>query len=105
MPHSFEDLKTPMTVVATDFYRGVSVDFESGPLRRIVAASMAIPALFRPVVINKTVYVDGGVVDPLPMSQFEDRADIIVAVDVVKGPTFKPVAYRPRSRPFSAHPR
>ncbi|MCB1476700.1 MAG: patatin-like phospholipase family protein [Rhodobiaceae bacterium] len=89
LPHSFEDLTTPMTVVATDFYRGVSVDFESGPLRKVIAASVAIPALFRPVVIDKTVYVDGGVVDPLPMSQFEGRADIIVAVDVVKGPTFK----------------
>ncbi|MGE0231318.1 MAG: patatin-like phospholipase family protein [Flavobacteriaceae bacterium] len=90
VPDRFDDLEIPMTIVATDFYRGVSVDFERGPLRKIIAASMAIPALFRPVVIDKTVYVDGGVVDPLPMSQFEGRADVIIAVDVVKGPTFKP---------------
>jgi len=90
VPDRFETLETPLTIVATDFYRGVSVSFESGPLRRAIAASMAIPAIFTPVVIDRTVYIDGGVVDPLPTSQLEGRADIVVAVDVVKGPTAKP---------------
>lgn len=61
--------------------------FASGPLRIAVAASMALPAIFTPVVINSEPLVDGGLVNPLPFDLLEGAADIIVAIDVSGAPT------------------
>lgn len=45
----FEDLKIPLRVVATDFYSGESIVFDSGPLLPALKASMSIPGVFVPV--------------------------------------------------------
>ena len=47
-----------------------------------LAASIAIPGLFRPVAIDGRVLVDGGATNPLPFDQLLGLADVIVAVDV-----------------------
>ena len=82
----FEDLVIPLTVVATDFYGGRAAHLGSGDLRRAVAASMAIPTLFRPVVIDGRVLVDGGIVDPVPVGALPVEVDAVVAVDIVSYP-------------------
>ncbi|TCT09979.1 NTE family protein [Tepidamorphus gemmatus] len=82
----FAMLEIPFTAVATDFYAGKAVGITSGPLRPAVAASMAIPMMFRPVVIGDKVLIDGGVTDPLPFGHVRRNVDVVVAVDVINRP-------------------
>ena len=83
MPDRFEDLEIPLAVVATNYHRRRLAIFESGPLAPPVAGSMAIPGLVKPVEIDGLVLVDGGLIDPLPYRALKDRADVIVACDVM----------------------
>jgi NTE family protein len=82
VPQDFAELAIPLTVVATDLYRRQEVVFSSGPLRRAIAASMALPGLIRPVAIDGRIFIDGGATDPLPFEHLRGRADIVVAVDI-----------------------
>ncbi len=82
MPEDFSGLKIPLMVIASDLYRREQVVLTSGPLRRAVAASMALPTVVRPISIDDRVLVDGGATNPLPFDQLRGRADVIVAVDI-----------------------
>ncbi|MDX2307523.1 MAG: patatin-like phospholipase family protein [Hyphomicrobium sp.] len=84
---TFEDLAIPMKVVATDFYGLGQAVFSSGPLRPAVAASMALPAVFEPVIIDGRALVDGGLVNPLPFDLIAAECDITVAIDVSATPS------------------
>lgn len=86
LPDTFEDLAIPLKIVATDFYGRKEAVLDSGPLKSAIAASAAIPMLFRPVRIGDQVMVDGGVMNPLPFDLIADDCDIVIAVDVVGGP-------------------
>ena len=85
-PDDFAELKVPFLVAATDFYGWSEVMFESGPLRSAIAASMAIPSLFRPVLIDGSYYIDGGVTNPLPLGYIQDRCDVLIGIDVHRTP-------------------
>jgi len=67
----FEDLKIPLYVSATDLNNGKPVYFSKGELLDVVIASASIPVLFKPVKINNTYYVDGGVLDNMPIRPIE----------------------------------
>lgn len=82
VPEDFSALDIPLTVMATDLYRRQEVQLVSGPLHAAVAASIAIPGLFRPVVISGRILIDGGTTNPLPFDVLAGRADIVMAVDV-----------------------
>ncbi|MFM9942289.1 MAG: patatin-like phospholipase family protein [Hyphomicrobiaceae bacterium] len=82
VPADFADLVTPLAVVATDFYAQEPVILAQGPLRRAVAASIALPAIFQPVVIAGRPLMDGGLVNPLPFDLLQGAADITIAIDV-----------------------
>ena len=82
VPADFSALAIPLIVVATDLHRRQEAALSSGPLYPALAASIAIPGLFRPVALDSRILVDGGAVNPLPFDRLEGRADIIVAVDV-----------------------
>jgi NTE family protein len=86
----FAHLAIPFKVVATDFYAQEQVIFESGDLRRAVAASIALPALFTPVKLNHRLLMDGGLVNPLPFDLLEGQADLTVAVDVTGASSGEP---------------
>jgi len=86
VPADFAGLEIPLTVVATDFYAGNEATLTEGTLSNAVAASVAIPVLFRPVTVDGRVMVDGGIVNPLPFDKVQDETDIVVAVDVVNSP-------------------
>jgi NTE family protein len=87
VPADFSELDIPLTVMATDLYRRQEVRLASGPLHAAVAASIAIPGLFRPVVIDGRILIDGGTTNPLPYDVLTGCADIVVAVDVFGIPT------------------
>jgi NTE family protein len=79
---SFEELKIPLKVVATDFWRRREVIFERGELIPAIRASMSIPGLIKPVKIGDTVLVDGGAVNPVPYDTIRDECDILIAINV-----------------------
>jgi NTE family protein len=81
-PSEFSALKVPFRAVATDFHAWEPVVFSAGPLRPAIAASLAIPSLFRPVTFDGRLYVDGGVTNPLPLDQAAGECDLLVAIDV-----------------------
>lgn len=90
IPDVFEALKIPLTVVATDYYASESMLFSTGDLRKAVAASAAMPAVFLPVHMNDRYYMDGSSTNPCPINVVQGRADHVVAVDVSGGPSGQP---------------
>ncbi|MBW6501707.1 MAG: patatin-like phospholipase family protein [Bacteroidales bacterium] len=74
----FEDLKIPLFVTATNLNTGKIVYFSKGELMNPVIASASIPVLFKPVVINKVYYVDGGVLDNMPIKPIEKKCRIFI---------------------------
>lgn len=79
---TFEELEIPLQVVATDFWTGEEVVFDSGPLRPAIQASMAVPGVFAPVEWDGRVLVDGGIVNNVPFDLLTDSCDFTIAVDV-----------------------
>ncbi|WP_421928946.1 patatin-like phospholipase family protein [Neoaquamicrobium sediminum] len=86
IPETFEELQIPLEVTATDFFAQRETIFDSGDLYRAVAASAAIPAVFRPVRHEGRILVDGGIANPVPFDLLEGKADILIAIDVVGSP-------------------
>ena len=86
LPASFDDCPIPLALVATDFYGGREAILTRGALRRAVAASIALPTLFSPVVIDGRVLMDGGIMNPVPVDALPVEVDLVVAVDVVSFP-------------------
>ena len=78
----FKDLKYPLKIVAADFWKRQQVVFDSGELRPAIHASMALPGIFKPVIINGQVLVDGGTVNPVPYDLL-DECDAVIAVNVM----------------------
>lgn len=89
LPETFEELAIPLKVVSSDFYGWTETVVESGPLRPAIAASIAIPSLFRPVVVNGRMQIDGGCYNPLPFDVISD-AGLVIACDVAGGPQGEP---------------
>ncbi len=82
---NIEDTKVPLKIVATDYFGWREKVFSAGALRPRVAASIALPAIFRPVVIDGVVLIDGGASNALPFDHVPE-AGITVALDVMGGP-------------------
>ena len=85
---TIEQLQIPFASIATDFETGEEVVLDSGPLADAIMASIAIPALFKPVIRKNRYLLDGGFVNPLPVSIAHQRgADVIIAVNVARNPS------------------
>jgi NTE family protein len=82
LPDEFAGLTIPLRVTATDYYAGEVAVFADGPLLPAIAASAAIPMVFRPVTINGRIMVDGGIRNPVPFDLLGD-VEIVIAVDVL----------------------
>jgi NTE family protein len=87
VPDDFDALAIPLTVIATDLYRRQQAVFSSGALKPVLAASIALPTVMRPVVVAGRILIDGGATNPLPFDQLRGRADVVVAVDISGEPT------------------
>jgi len=66
---TFEEARVPVQVVATSLTYGRARWFSSGPIAEPILASAALPAVFPPVEIDGEPYIDGGVVDNVPISR------------------------------------
>lgn len=79
---NIEELQIPTLVCATDIDHCCYETFSEGAIDEHVAASCSIPIIFRPIKINGTLYVDGGVLKNLPASIIRDRCDTLIGVNV-----------------------
>jgi NTE family protein len=78
---TFEEMRIPLGVTATDFATGEGVVFQSGPLVDPVRASCAYPGMFLPVRINGKLYIDGMLAHPVPSAAVRQMgSDRVIAV-------------------------
>jgi NTE family protein len=86
-----EQMPLPLGIVATRLDTGEGVLFQRGDTGTAVRASSAVPAVFLPVRINGSEYVDGGLVAPVPVRYARQMgADFVLAVDISAAPEGNP---------------
>lgn len=79
----FEDLPRPLAINATDLLQGEEVTIRQGDLLSGILASTAVPGLFSPVERDGRLLVDGGLVNPVPVSLAREMgAEMVLAVDI-----------------------
>ena len=101
-----EDLPIPYTAVATDLEARREVWFQSGPLDVAIRASIAIPSVITPVVVNGRLLVDGGLMNPVPIEPTVScAADFTVAVTLSGERSAAPRVERQRLLPTRFTPR
>jgi len=92
-----EDLPLPLGIVASDFDTGRAVVFRKGSLLEAIRASVSIPGIFTPMVSGRSLLLDGGVVDPLPIDVARSMgADLTIAVNL--RPALGKIGLLPRKR-------
>ena len=79
---TFEELKMPLRIVATDFDNGRSVVFDKGSLVDALMASCSVPVLFGPYKIDGVNYVDGGLPKNLPASVLRSDCRFLIGASV-----------------------
>jgi NTE family protein len=79
--NSFASLKIPLSIAATDLRKAKVVYFSRGPLIKPLLASSCIPGMFDPILIEDNYYIDGGVLNNLPIEPLEGVCDIVIGVN------------------------
>ena len=81
----FDKLPIPFRAVATDMVTGTMVVLDNGDLATAMRASMAIPGAFAPVLIDKYILNDGGLVRNIPIDVARNLcADHVIVVNLVE---------------------
>ena len=80
---TFESLEIPLKVIAADLWSGDQVVLEAGELLPAIKASMSLPGVFEPVILNGRALIDGGTVNPVPYDVLNGQCDIVIAIDVL----------------------
>ncbi|MCM8774035.1 MAG: patatin-like phospholipase family protein, partial [Candidatus Omnitrophica bacterium] len=80
--YKFSDCKIPFSAVAVDMCKGETVVIDKGSLLKSIAASSALPGFFPPVKIGEKIFVDGGVLMPLPSKAIADKVDFVIGVNL-----------------------
>ena len=100
LPHErLEETAIPVEVVATSLADGRERWFTSGPAVDAVLASTAIPAIFPPVEIGGELFIDGGVVNNVPLRRAVEAGATRIVVLLCSPPTYVPA---PSRRPVEA---
>src|SRR5258708_38798365 len=90
---TFEELKIPLAIAATDLGTGKPVYFTSGPLGPALRASCAYPGVFVPVELEGRVLVDGFLAAPVPWDALRVMgADIVIAIFLEAANNRKPTS-------------
>ena len=84
---SFDDLPTAFRCVATDLVSGKAAVFDQGSLAEALRATVSLPAIFSPVRRDGHVFVDGGLIQNLPVDVARAMgADVVIAVHLETAP-------------------
>lgn len=75
---SFEALNIPLIVSATNVRQGKNDFLYKGQLIKSILASCAVPVIFEPIKLNNEVYIDGGILNNLPIEPLIGHCDIII---------------------------
>ena len=78
---AFASLKLPLSIAATDLKRAKVVYFSEGKLIRPLMASSCIPGMFDPIAIDRHYYIDGGVLNNLPIEPLDGICDVVIGVN------------------------
>lgn len=79
----FTELEIPFKAVACDIHTGEQIILDTGNVHSAVRASISLPGIFLPVYNNGRWLVDGGLVNPVPVSVVrESDVDMVIAVDL-----------------------
>lgn len=78
---AFESAQIPLRIVATNLNTGKAEVFSKGPLVKPMMASCCIPFVFDPINIGGDLYVDGGIVNNLPVEAIRSDCDIVIGVN------------------------
>lgn len=79
----FSELEKPLYVGLSNLLTGEIDYISEGDITKAVQGSSSIPIIFSPVEINGQIYVDGGLLDNVPVKPLIDQCDIIIAVDIM----------------------
>ncbi len=82
LPLRFENLEMPLFLSVTNLNTAKHEVFSSGDLITAILASISIPLVFKPVVINGQYYADGGLVKNLPASVIRDKCEYLIGSHV-----------------------
>ncbi|MDR0775088.1 MAG: patatin-like phospholipase family protein [Azonexus sp.] len=83
LDNDFADLERAFACVATDLASGREIWLRQGSVAAAVRASIALPGLFSPQLLDERFLVDGGLVNPVPVSLCRVLdADVVIAVDL-----------------------
>jgi NTE family protein len=88
---TFEELKIPLHVYATDLQAGETICYSSGNLIDAVTQSGSIPGFVEPTEQKDKLIVDAGVSAPLPVRELKEKAGFIIGVDISRGAPSKPM--------------
>jgi NTE family protein len=85
---TFEQLKIPLVVTATNLIEGKSEYFREGNLVDAILASSSVPVLFETIEINKVLYIDGGIMNNMPVEPIANLCHKLIGVYInPTGPT------------------
>ena len=79
---TFEELKIPLKILATDINSGDDVVYDSGDIKEAIVQSSSIPGFFEPTYNNGQLLVDGGVTAPIPVELLKKICRLIMAIDI-----------------------
>ena len=79
---TFEELKIPLKILATDIQSGEDFVHESGDLKEAIVQSSSIPGFFEPTYKDGRLLVDGGVTAPIPVYILKKMTKLVMAIDI-----------------------
>jgi NTE family protein len=91
---SFAGLQKELFITATNLQKGISKTFSDGELIRPILASASFPGIFTPVLIEKYLYVDGGILNNFPLEPLKKDCDKIIGVYVNPLESLTPEAFK-----------
>lgn len=77
---TFEETRIPFRAVAVDFWRREEVLLKEGNLADAIRASISIPGIFSPFVMDNRVLIDGGIMNALPYDRIQHECDFVIAL-------------------------
>lgn len=80
LPTSFEKLEKPLIIAATNLEEGRTQYFDQGDLYKAILASSCLPVLFNPIEIEGVIYIDGGILNNLPVEALLNKVETIISV-------------------------